>query len=326
MIKMNELDAFNDKKIFIFGSTSFIGKCLIKKLKKIDFKGNIITVSRSSTSSSYNGKIEDKNFVEHVIKKENPYAIINLSAFKERNYCIENFYAAMQTNILGSLNIYSGAVNVSSIKLIINVGTCEEYGNNQLKYDGNIIESPISPYSWSKTASYLMGKIISQAEKFRLITIRPSIAYGPEQKLDMFLPSLINSLLLKQEFDMTDGLQTRDYIFVDDICDAIILALVHGEEKNNLVYNISSGQILKLRDLALKVEELIGNYGLIKFGLKDHRENDIKNYSADNSKAMNELHWKPATSLNEGLLKTIDYYKSVLKIEGKIENTLSFRL
>jgi nucleoside-diphosphate-sugar epimerase len=163
-----------------------------------------------------------------------------------------------------------------------------------------------------------MSNIISNFENFNILTLRPSIAYGPLQDLDMFLPSLINNLLLKKEFDMTSGNQTRDFIYIDDIVNAILLALYNNKFENNSVFNIASGYSIKIKILAEKVEEIIGNYGLIKFGLKNDRKNEIIKYDVNINKAVELLNWHPITPLEDGLAKTIAYYKSLLQLERKI--------
>ncbi|MBX9840057.1 NAD-dependent epimerase/dehydratase family protein [Silvanigrella sp.] len=318
MLDKIDLNFFKDKKILILGSSGFLGKSFINKYNSLLNQNNLLTVSRNDKNSTFNGSIENKTFIEELIKATNPYAIVNLTAFKDRGYSIDNFYSSIQTNIIGSLNIYNAVINNKSTKLIVNIGTCEEYGQNSIPFLESQCELPISPYSWSKTSTKLMSNIISNFENFNILTLRPSIAYGPLQDLDMFLPSLINNLLLKKEFDMTSGNQTRDFIYIDDIVNAILLALYNNKFENNSVFNIASGYSIKIKILAEKVEEIIGNYGLIKFGLKNDRKNEIIKYDVNINKAVELLNWHPITPLEDGLAKTIAYYKSLLQLERKI--------
>ena len=155
-----------------------------------------------------------------------------------------------------------------------------------------------------------MGELFFHLYNFPVIIIRPTIAYGPGQETDMFVPSLITSLLDDKPFNMTLGDQTRDFVYVDDIVDSLILAAKNPQAKGQII-NIGSGIPIKIADLAKKIETMIGKKGLVNLGGKPYRKNEIMDYYVDLKKAKDILGWNAKTSLEEGLKKTIAYYQDV---------------
>src|SRR5439155_23050557 len=103
-------------------------------------------------------------------------------------------------------------------------GGLEEYGTAPTPYDEFQREAPISPYSASQVATAHYVGVLQHHTMARIVTLRPALVYGPDQSTDFFIPSLIVSCLRGATFDMTDGTQGRDLLYIDDLVDAIVLA------------------------------------------------------------------------------------------------------
>ena len=111
---------------------------------------------------------------------------------------------------------------------------------------------------------------------------------------------------------MTLGEQTRDFVYVTDLVEAMILASGNTNAHGQII-NIGSGFPTKIADIAQTVEKIIGKRGLVNLGGKPYRKNEVMNYYIDPKKAEHLLGWKAKTSLEEGLNRTIAYYKGVKK-------------
>jgi nucleoside-diphosphate-sugar epimerase len=152
---------------------------------------------------------------------------------------------------------------------------------------------------------------------FPAVVLRPSLAYGPGQSVDMFLPALIQALLSGNRFGMSGGEQTRDYIYRDDLIEAILLASTKPEAIGKVI-NISSGVPILLKEIArltaLKIGEDAENR--LDIGKIDYRANEIMEYVAGYQLAEKILGWYPRTALHDGLTVTVEYFRNLLLQES----------
>jgi len=312
----NSNNFFLNRRVLITGGTGFIGSHLIQQLHASGAIISIISREKKcdlAETNQYTGDIRDSSFVTECMIDFNADYIFHLAAYKERSESIQAFYSAIETNLIGSLNIFSAAKETNSVKFIVALGTAEEYGNNIPPFDEKLRECPVTPYSFSKSCVSHLGELFFHLYNLPVIIIRPTLAYGPGQGNDMFVTSLITSLLDDKPFDMTLGDQTRDFVYVDDVVDSLILAAKNSQAKGQII-NIGSGIPIKIGDIAKKIETIIGKKGLINLGGKQYRKNEVMEYYVDLKRADNILGWKAKTSLDDGLLKTIDYYRRVKRL------------
>jgi nucleoside-diphosphate-sugar epimerase len=191
------------------------------------------------------------------------------------------------------------------------MGTCEEYGSSTVPFHEGLREAPVSAYSFSKATATQLLQTLYRTHRLPVVVLRPSLVYGPGQQPDMFLPALIQALLREEAFPMSAGRQTRDFVYIDDMVEAMIKASRQSDALGKAI-NISCGTPTILRDLALLVARIIGNdcERLIKLGEVPYRLAEIMEYVANPNLAKSILNWSPSTSLEKGLSQTIDYYRS----------------
>ena len=309
----NPENFFLNKKFLITGAGGFIGRHLLHQLQT--YGAQISTISRNHHNfpkeiEQYAIDIKDTCAINECLQKCQPDHIFHLAAFKERNDSIQAFYSSVETNLIGTLNLFSAAKDVTSVQSIVTIGTAEEYGNNIPPFNEKLRECPVTPYSISKLCISQMGELIFHHYNLPVIILRPTLAYGPGQGTDMFLPSLITSLLENNPFNMTLGEQTRDFVYVADLVEAMLLASRNTNVRGQII-NIGSGVPTKIADIAQTIEKIIDKRGLVKLGSKPYRKNEVIDYYIDPRKAEALLGWKTKTSLNEGLNRTIAYYKGV---------------
>ena len=309
---MNDVDKmqFRDKRILITGANGFIGRHLAGILSvqgaQVSFLDRI--ASGGPAHPEYIGDLRDAAFVDRTISHCDPEIIFHLAAYKERVPELEAFSQAIAVNVLGSLNLFTAAKKLSSLRSIIVIGTAEEYGRNPSPFSEKDREAPVNAYSYSKLCVTHLGEMLYKHYGLPCVMIRPTLAYGPGQDVDMFLPALIQSLINDHPFLMTPGRQTRDYLYITDLIDALMSSAL---ERNALgqIINVGSGQSIAIADLALKVQEYIGKTNLVKIGAKQYRAGEAMEYSVDGSKAKQILHWQPRVLLEQGLKNTITFYQ-----------------
>lgn len=303
--------AYRGKRVLVTGATGFLGGHLLNALGA--FAADVAIVARDETCSSetkqlFVGDMRDQDFVRQAIQTWSPNIVFHLAGVRDRILTREAFVHALDTNLTGTLNLLFATLNAPSLERIVILGTAEEYGGNRAPFVESMRESPISAYSFSKQCTTHLSQLMHCSFGLPVVGIRPSIAYGPAQCNDMFLPALIQALLQGKEFPMTHGEQTRDYVYVADVVDALLRAGyrtgIEGE-----VINIGSGEPTQIAALVSRVEQILGCADRVQRGALAYRIGEPMAYWLDISKAKRLLDWTPRTVLDDGLRRTIAWYQ-----------------
>ncbi len=275
--------------------------------------GRALTTS-SKMFSYYSCDLMDAASTKKVIEKVQPSVIVHLAGSRLRSERISEFGNNFTDSIGLTLNTVNACVDKDWLKCFVTLGTCDEYGSLKVPYSESDQEVPNSAYASGKLATTKLLMALWQTHKFPAVVLRPTVAYGPNQDLDMFIPALISSLLKNQDFRMTDGSQTRDFIFIDEVISAIVRAInidVAGQ-----IINISSGievSLSTLVELVLKIIDTDVRKHVLKATLP-RRHGEVGRYVATNKLAKDILGWAPTVDLESGLTQTINWYSNSLEV------------
>ena len=325
------------KKIVVTGGSGFIGTNLIKFLiKKGYFVLNIDKISYSSNrllekkNNSKNYKlyrtdINNKNNIIRILKKHKPKAIFNLAAETHVDRSIDNPVEFIKSNINGTFNLLESLRFLKKKKIhikLIHISTDEVYGDikNNIRSKESHKYNPSSPYSASKaSADHLIGSYL-RTYNLNAVISNCCNNYGPFQFPEKLIPKMITNIFNNKELPVyAKGLNSREWIYVDDHCEALFELYLKGKSGEN--YNVGSGVNLKNIDLVKKILKVckslnmkIGDKTKIKF-VKDRPGHDVR-YALNSHKIISKLKWKPKINIEEGLKLTINWYltnKSFLK-------------
>lgn len=305
------LISIKGRRVLITGANGFIGRHLVDALDGLGALVSVVDMRQGDGKApvrEYVGDLRDADFTETCVKECAPEVIIHLAASKERSVDISAFSRVVSTNLTGSLNLFTSAVKLKGLKSVVVMGTAEEYGNNPVPFVEGMRERPVSAYSYSKLCVTRLCETLNLLHGTPFVVLRPTVAYGPGQGQEMFLPALIKTLLMDKEFQMTHGCQTRDFIYVTDLINAILSASVTPQAAGQVI-NIGSGNPVAIVDIAVKVARLLGREDLLRVGALDYRCGEAMEYCVDTSKARQLLGWTAAFSLDEALKRTIEYYQ-----------------
>jgi len=300
------------KTVLVTGHNGFIGKQLCQALLSKGF--TVVGVGRGSFDGeegsflSYELDILNKIDVLNAIVDHSPEIIIHLAGGPIRGSGHADFCDYIDIEQRGSWNIIDAALKLPGLEKFIFLGSCEEYGCIEVPFVETSQELPNTAYGLAKLSISRYLQTLSRICDFPSLILRPSVIYGPGQNKKMFLSDLISHLLKKQVFDMSKGDQTRDFVFIEDIVRAIMLA-ISVENCQGEIINISSYSPILIKDLAREVGLQIQDFGvdLINYGAKDYRPGESMQYYADNSKSKTLLGWSPQVSLADGIRRTIEW-------------------
>jgi len=335
------------KKIIITGGSGFIGSNLINYfLKKNYFIINIDKLSYSGAQynlDSVNIKnyifiksdINNKKTIIKTLNKFKPSIVFNLAAETHVDRSIDGPEPFIHSNINGVFNL------LESIRLynkkssqktkLIHVSTDEVYGdiiNKSKRADENYPYKPSSPYAASKASADHLVRSYVRTYNFPAIISNCSNNYGPRQFPEKLIPKLIFNILNNKPLPIYGkGLNSREWIYVEDHCNALDILAAKGKigESYNIGSNVNltnielTKLILKLmKDKLSKIDKNVK----INF-VKDRPGHDVR-YALNSKKIEKKLKWKASVKINEGLSKTIDWYidnQKYLKSIAKEEHT-----
>ncbi len=314
------------KKILVTGGLGFIGSNLIELLlekkyfviniDKISYSSNFYNVKEFKKSQNYRFikcDINDKK-IKKILFKFKPHIIFNLAAETHVDRSIDNPGNFVKSNILGVYNILESFKQFSKKykSKLIHISTDEVYGDViKGRSDENYSYNPSSPYAASKASSDHLVSSFVKTYKIPAIITNCSNNYGPKQHPEKFIPKLIYNILNNINLPIYGkGLNSREWIFVKDHCEALIEISKKGKIGN--FYNIGSNRNIENIKVCRKLFEIakskikIGKNVKIKF-VKDRPAHDIR-YALNSKKIKKELKWYPKTSFENGLNKTFDWY------------------
>ncbi len=290
--------------VLIVGGSGFLGTNLIEKISKIK-KYKIDTIIRNKNSLKRRQKnvrylicdIRNSNQLKNFLKKNYNY-VINLSGNINHKKNSETLYV----HFYGLKNIIK-YINKSELRLFIQIGSSLEYGNKKSPQNESFFCKPVSYYGKAK---YKASVYIRKYLKDYLI-LRPYQIYGPYQKKNRLIPTVINQCLKGNKFPCTDGLQYRDFLYVDDFTN-LILKILNKKKFKERVFNVGYGKPYTVKKIIKNILKLVKK-GKPLFGKIKMRKDEIQKLYPSLRKLKKELNWQPKININSGLKKTISFYE-----------------
>ena len=319
-------------KLLVTGGLGFIGSNFILKLLNETNEFDIINVDaelygadQKNLDSIKNhekyefvkGNITNKRLMEELISKCD--AVVNFAAESFVDRSINNADPFLVSNIRGTFTILD--IITKQKKRMIQISTDEVFGSlSKGSADEQAKFNPSSPYAATKAAAELLIKSFSVTYDSDVVITRCTNNYGPRQFPEKLIPKTI--ILAKQGRNIPiygNGKNLRDWIFVDEHCDAVYEILMNG--KSGQAYNISANNEISNMKIVSDILEIMGKSNdLIEF-VEDRPGHDQR-YSLDSSKIKNELGWSTKINFEEGIRKTIEWYEKNFSYYESISNEI----
>ncbi len=310
-------------KMLITGGAGFIGSHLCDKYTKeghavlcLDnfMNGNLTNIRHLLGYRNFkliNGDIRNFDLLQKIVPDVD--VVFHLAAQIHVDRSIVEPKLTYEVNVLGTQNILEAA-RMYDVRKVIHVSTSEVYGSAE--YSPMDEKHPLNaphPYGASKIAADRMCYAYIQTYGTNIYIMRPFNIFGPRQKdsgyggvISLFTKRVLSGM---PPIIYGDGLQTRDYTYIDDIVRAYDSILNYDEPITEPV-NFGSGREVRIADLANMIIDLCGRNSDIKPVHVEPRPGEVRRLIADTKKANNLLKWEPKYTLEEGLRKFIDWYKN----------------
>ncbi|MCS7042198.1 MAG: dTDP-glucose 4,6-dehydratase [Bryobacteraceae bacterium] len=310
-------------KWLVTGGAGFIGSAFIRlalregwaarvvNLDKLTYAGNLENLAEVQEDARYrfvHGDICDTALVARLLEEERPEAIVHFAAESHVDRSILGPAAFVETNVRGTFSLLEAA-RAAGVERFVHVSTDEVYGSIEEPHEADETWPlrPSSPYSASKAGSDLLA--LSYFATFRLpvIVTRASNNYGPYQFPEKLIPLMISNALEDKPLPIYgDGMQVRDWLYVEDHCRAIRAALEKGEPGE--IYNIGGSRALPNRRVVEMILDILGKPYSLMQAVKDRPGHD-RRYAITTEKLEKISGWRPAVPFEEGLERTIRWYQ-----------------
>ncbi|MBK5290973.1 MAG: dTDP-glucose 4,6-dehydratase [Acidobacteriia bacterium] len=309
-------------KLLVTGGAGFIGSAFVRlvlggdahtvvNLDKLTYAGNLENLASVEGNPGYRfvrGDCADHGLLDQVMDEGKPDAIVHFAAESHVDRSILSPQPVFDSNLGGSFGMLEAARR-HGISRYVHVSTDEVYGSIDEPHeaDENYPLRASSPYSASKAGSDLLALSYHTTYKLPIMVTRASNNYGPYQFPEKLIPLMISNALEDKPLPIYgDGMQVRDWLYVDDHCRAILAVLENGRPGE--VYNI--GGTCSLPNLTV-VRQILAGTGKPESLMKTvtDRPGHDRRYALTSGKVMRETGWSPLVPFEQGMRETIDWYR-----------------
>ncbi|MEJ2637644.1 MAG: SDR family oxidoreductase [Calditrichia bacterium] len=307
-------------KYLITGGAGFIGSNLAVELlnrgHQVRILDNFATGRRKNVDP-----IKDKiELIEgdlrsyHIVREavDGMDFILHQGALPSVPRSIKDPITTNEVNVVGTLNILNAAVD-SGVKRVVFASSSSIYGDSdRLPKQEDMIPNPLSPYAVSKLASEKYCQVFARIYKLHTVSLRYFNVFGPRQdptsQYSAVIPKFIRAILnKKQPVIFGDGLQSRDFTFVNNVVEANILA-TQADFPGGMVFNCACHERIDLNQLVQHINEITGES--IQPLYSEARPGDVKHSFADIERIQKYLGYEPQVLFREGLKRTVEWYRS----------------
>jgi len=300
-----------NKQALVTGGAGAIGINLVSRLIKEGFNVTVFSLPAPDLFRLKNigkkveivtGDITHGEQVKAVISRLKPHYVFHLASTTMAVTPVKH----IEVNAIGTINLLE-ALRETGVDRFIYTGSAAVYGSgNQVKENAKFL--PDSVFGAAKASTSIIVETYARVYKIPTVELRFFLPYGPWEHPNRLIPHIILSALSGKELPLTAGKQERDPTYIEDVIDAFMLSIKKPVPPGS-IFNIGSGKAVTVRKIVEQTLALMGNSVKPKFGAVPTRENEIMKMSGDIKAAAKGLGWKPKHTLEEGLQKTIDWWK-----------------
>ncbi len=310
-------------KLLVTGGAGFIGSEFVRfslakdpsvrivNLDKLTYAGNLENLETVADDPRYrfvHGDICDAGLVDKIVEEEKPDAIVHFAAESHVDRSIFSPSPVFETNLHGSFTLLEAARRHHTARYL-QVSTDEVYGSLEppLEADENYPLNPSSPYSASKAGADLLVRSYFLTYRLPVVITRASNNYGPYHFPEKLIPLMISNAIQNRPLPVYgDGMQVRDWLYVEDHCRGIRAVLEKGRDGE--IYNIGGNCSLPNLEVVRRILAATGKPDSLIEYVTDRPGHD-RRYALCSEKTMRETGWTPEVGFDAGLARTVEWYR-----------------
>jgi nucleoside-diphosphate-sugar epimerase len=300
--------------ILVTGATGQIGANLVRRLVALGCKDVAVLVRPSSNRVRLEGAAQALRFIEADLTEPQAVAralegmrfatVFHLASsyFNPPTLSTEAHY---RINVFGTLALLEWLKTHPGTRLVY-AGSAAACGSAPMMREDAAL-NPATIYGAAKAAASILIQTYARVHNVGAVELRLFTPYGPWERASRLIPDTIAAARAGRALSLSSGRQRRDFVFMDDVVEAFVLA-AGAPLQPGTVLNICSGKPLSILEVVNTVLELMGSKIEVQAGARSPRPDEIWEMSGDNARAARELGWKPTTDFRAGIRKCIDWY------------------
>jgi nucleoside-diphosphate-sugar epimerase len=303
------------KRAVVTGGTGFIGANLARRLLRDGHEVHLLVQPGHSSwrieeirdsVRLHEVDLTDVESLQELLGTVGPEWIFHLAVHGAYSSQVD-WRRMIDTNVLGTASLLDAAF-ACGFEAFVNAGTSSEYGFKDHAPSEDESLDPNSQYAVTKAAATMLCRYVARSRRANVRTLRLYSAYGPYEDPARLMPNIVMCGLMGELPPLVDPEIARDYVHVDDVCEAFLLAaLADGDEPGN-VYNIGTGTQTTLREVVDTARRVMRIKPEPQWGTMANRHWDTGIWVADNRKAMARLGWTPRRTFAEGLSAMVSWF------------------
>lgn len=306
----------------ITGATGFVGANLARRLAREGHEVHLLL--RSGYASwriadikkdveLHEIELTDSDSLDRVINSIRPEQIFHLAAHGA--YASQREIRRMvETNIVGTINLVQACLKVG-FEAFVNTGSSSEYGFKSFAPSETEPLEPNSDYAVTKASATLFCRHVAQKHRVNLSTLRLYSVYGPYEEPARLIPTLIMRGLEGALPPLANPAVAHDFVYIDDVCDAYLLAATQSCSEPGAIYNVGTGIQTTLREAVEVARNVMAIPVEPKWDSMPGREWDTTSWASNSQKIQEELGWRPRYTFEQGFARTLDWFRSDPKIQ-----------
>jgi len=295
------------ERALVTGARGFIGSTLVERLKTTGLELHALSRTHDPGEEEgvcwWRGDLADGDAVQKIFTSVRPDVVFNLGGETRAARDLELVGPTFEANLAGTVNVLRASAEVECKRVVL-IGSLEEP-------DPDADAIPSSPYAASKWAGAIYGRMFHRLYGLSVVCLRMFMVYGPGQRdVRKLVPYTILALLRERAPEVSSGNRQVDWVYVDDVADAF-LAAASAEGVDGEAIDIGSGELHSVREIVERLTHLVAPEISPLFGAVEDRPFEQVRV-ADIGTTATRLGWRPATALDDGLSKTVDWYEKRL--------------
>ena len=304
------------KRTLITGATGFVGANLARRLVREGHQVHVLVrpshnpwriEAIRSDLRFHQADLEDEAAVLHAVGEAEPERVFHLAAHGAYSWQ-DDVSRTVQTNVVGTVNLLRACACVG-FDSFVNTGSSSEYGFTTSPPSERDAPAPNSVYAVAKASATLFCRYFAEAHQARIPTLRLYSVYGPYEDPGRLIPALIVRGIQGELPRFVEPDVARDFVYVDDVVDAFLLAASRPLPEPGAVFNVGTGTQTTLRDAVDVARRVMGVSAEPEWGSMPNRQWDATVWVADSRRIREELGWQPQHSFEQGFCKSVDWYR-----------------